>query len=109
MAIFDVIGRAKESGEYVLGAKDTGSHACYLIYGRLKPGEQGREFRPGAGHEELVLLTQGELKLHGCRSGALVAGQALHLVGDEACRADNNGPLDAIYIIAGGHAGDGHP
>ncbi len=34
---------AKNKGEYVFGAEDTGSHACYMIYGILKAGEKGRE------------------------------------------------------------------
>ena len=43
MKTYDVFGTTGESGEYVLGARETGSHACYLIYGVLKPGEKGRE------------------------------------------------------------------
>ncbi len=36
----DLRGRAeKGDGEYVFGAADTDSHACYMIYGILKPGE----------------------------------------------------------------------
>jgi hypothetical protein len=108
MAIFDVFGRVRESGEYILGSRDTGSHACYLIYGRIKPGEQDRLFNPGAGHEELILLMQGELRLRGARAGTLAAGQALRLVGDVTCRVDNGGSVEAVYVIAGGHAGDGH-
>ena len=40
-------------GEHVLGLKDLGTHACYLIYGELAPGEAGRKVCPGAGHEEI--------------------------------------------------------
>jgi len=30
----------EQNGEYVFGSADTGSHACYMIYGRLMPGEK---------------------------------------------------------------------
>ena len=49
---------AKNKGEYVLGAEDTGSHACYVIYGILKAGEKGREVKPGKGHEEIITSFQ---------------------------------------------------
>jgi len=49
MKPFDVTNKVGESGEYVLGSRDTGSHACYLIYGVLKPGEKGREFEARRG------------------------------------------------------------
>ena len=38
MKIFDVRTQVDDSGEYILGVEDTGSHACYLIYGTMKPG-----------------------------------------------------------------------
>jgi uncharacterized cupin superfamily protein len=108
MQVYDVAGKVSGSGEYILGADATGSHACYLIYGVLKPGEQGRELRPGRGHEEMVLCVAGELRLSGGFSGVLRQGQAIHLRGEETCMAENPSKDNAIYIIAGGHAGGGH-
>lgn len=108
MESYDVAGKVAGSGEYILGADATGSHACYLVYGVLAAGEAGRELRPGQGHEEMVLCVRGELRLTGARAGTLAAGQAVHLRGDEACLAANPGTVDAVYVIAGGHAGDSH-
>jgi len=38
MKIFEVKNNAIDSkrGEFLLGARETGSHACYMIYGVLK-------------------------------------------------------------------------
>jgi len=108
MQVYDVAGKVAGSGEYILGADATGSHACYLIYGVLKAGEQGRELRPGNGHEEMVLCIAGELKLSGTLAGTLRQGQAMHLRGEESCTAGNPSTCDAVYVIAGGHAGGGH-
>jgi hypothetical protein len=39
MKVFELKNKTmnSESGEYGLGFQDTGSHACYMIYGFLKP------------------------------------------------------------------------
>jgi hypothetical protein len=111
MKSYDVFGKIGESGEYILGARDTGSHACYLIYGVLKPGEKGRELNPGKGHEEIVLAIAGDLQLSGHYTGMLKQGQAIHLQGAQACYAENPGTTNAIYVVSGGHSGSehGHP
>ncbi len=106
MKMFDVAGRIPGYGEHVLGYDETGSHACYLIYGVLKAGERGRELKPGRGHEELILVARGELSLRGDCTGTLRQGQAIHLKGEESCFAENRADSEAVYVIAGGH-GDG--
>lgn len=108
MNIFEVASKVALSGEYILGAEQTGSHACYLIYGFLKAGEQGRELKPGKGHEEIVLLLRGDLSVRGHYAGPLKEGQALHLRDDENCLLDNPGDGEAFYVIAGGHSEGGH-
>ena len=108
MKIFDVTGNISGSGEYILGSRETGSHACYLIYGVLKPGEQGRELKPGRGHEEIVLVLTGELKLIGQYTGTLKEGQAIHLKGDEGVLAGNMSSAPAVYVVSGGHSDQGH-
>ena len=108
MKIFEVHKKLDGPGEYILGSKELGSHACYLIHGALGPGEQGRVFRPGAGHEEIVLALSGDLTLAGAFDGVLRQGQALHLVGEETCTAGNPSGREARYVIAGGHSGQGH-
>ena len=97
-----------EKREYVLGADDTGSHACYMIYGILEPNEKGRQLKPGAGHEEIILAMKGNIKISGYRSGILKEGLAFHIAGDNTCYLENNGDSEAVYIIAGGHAEKGH-
>jgi hypothetical protein len=107
MKPFDVVKRITNSGEYILGSRETGSHACYLIYGVLIPGEQGRELKPGHGHEELVLALSGDLTCAGHFSGTLKEGQALHLKGEETVVVGNSGQAAARYVVSGGHAGHG--
>jgi hypothetical protein len=108
MKIFSVADRVHDTGEYLLGSRTTGSHACYLIYGILQPREQGRELCPGTGHEEIVLALTGDLHLCGASEVLLRQGEAAHLRGEETCRAENRGDRPAVYVIAGGHAGHGH-
>jgi uncharacterized cupin superfamily protein len=104
MLIHEVIGNIGESGEYVLGSRETGSHACYLIYGVLKPGEKGRELKPGKGHEEIVLVLEGDLQLSGYYTGMLKQGQAIHLQGEQSCRVENPGEINVVYVVSGGHS-----
>ncbi|MEK6744444.1 MAG: hypothetical protein AABZ15_12575 [Nitrospirota bacterium] len=107
MSTFDVASKVSLSGEYILGADQTGSHGCYLIYGVLKAGEGGRELRPGKGHEEIVLVLRGDLFVRGHYAGPLKEGQALHLRDDENCLLDNPGDGESLYVIAGGHSEGG--
>ena len=108
MRNFKVSEKIEGSGEYILGSEKTGSHACYMAYGILKPGEQGRELKPGQGHEEIVFAIQGDLKLTGCHTDFLRQGQALHLQDEESVLVENPGDTPAIYVISGGHSGHGH-
>ena len=108
MKLFEVAGKVPDSGEYILGSRETGSHACYLIYGALKPGEKGRELRPGHGHEEIVLALIGDLRLTGHHTGTLKQGRALYLRGEESVFVENTGNWQALYVIAGGHSSHGH-
>jgi len=106
MKIFEVKNKAihSEKGEFLLGFRETGSHACYLIYGVLKPKEKARLVKPGPGHEEIVLAMKGDLEVKGYYSGRLREGFAFHLDGEQECFLENPGESDAAYIIAGGHS-----
>lgn len=106
MTIYDLQVLAHEQqGEYVLGAEDLGTHACYLIFGYLGPGEKGRLLKPGKGHEEIVCLVRGEVSLrNGSRIYALRQGQAFHFIGESSYVMDNHGDENAVYVIAGGHS-----
>ncbi|MCC6345823.1 MAG: hypothetical protein IT388_01400 [Nitrospirales bacterium] len=110
MKIFEMKERARgvEGGEAIVGSRETGSHACYMLYGILKPGERERVVRPGKGHEEILIAVKGDLEVTGMFSGVLREGSAFHFAGEDACYLENKGPQEAVYIIAGGHAGEGH-
>jgi redox-sensitive bicupin YhaK (pirin superfamily) len=107
---FSVARLAREAGgEHVLGVKELHTHACYLIYGELAPGEQGRPVKPGSGHEEILVAVSGDLELNGAAiSGTLPQGEAVHLREEESCTLSNPGSSPAIYILAGGHSGKPH-
>lgn len=106
--IYDLAGRApREGGETVLGLKDLGTHACYMIYGIVQAGEPPRIFKPGEGHEEIICVAAGALTLTGPEGQLqLQAGQAVYLTGEETWEAVNQGPMPALYVASGGH-GDG--
>jgi len=108
MKIFDLKSRLKDAEEVILGYEDTGSHACYLIYGVMAPKEKGRKLNPGTGHEELVLILKGQVSLSGDMEGTVGEGQAIHLVGQQLCYMDNATDEEVIYVIAGGHSEGGH-
>lgn len=110
MKIFELKNNAlsSENGEHILGFQDTGSHACYLIYGVLKPGEKGRVVKPGKGHEEIVLAAKGDIEVTGHYSAILKEGAAFHIAGNNECLLENKGASEALYIIAGGHSEGGH-
>jgi hypothetical protein len=111
MKIFEVKKRAlsSEKGEFLLGFRETGSHACYMIYGVLKPEEKARRVKPGPGHEEIVLAMKGDLEVTGYDAGSLKEGSAFLIKGEEECILENRSESDAIYIIAGGHSeAEGH-
>jgi len=99
---------SENKGEYVFGAEDSGSHACYMIYGVLKPGEKERMIRPGKGHEEILAAVKGSLTVTGQYSVALEEGHAFHIEGEQTCFLENIGDSEAVYIVAGGHSGHGN-
>ena len=106
------------TGEFIVGAEQTGSHACYLIYGTMTPREKERELRAGKGHEEIFLAVNGDFSVtcHASSNapgvtGHVMEGQAFHLKGDETYRLENITDYPAIYVMAGGHSehgGHGH-
>jgi hypothetical protein len=108
MRVFDVKDEVGESGEYILGLEQTGSHACYLIYGTMQPDEKGRELKPGKGHEELFLAVKGDFIVAGHQKGIAREGQAIHLKGEDTCWLENAADSVAMYIVSGGHSDGGH-
>jgi hypothetical protein len=96
------------SGEFVFGLEHTGSHACYMIYGVLKPGEAQRLIKPGKGHEEMVLSIKGDLQVSGQFNGRLKEGHAFHIAEEDSVYLHNKEQESAFYVIAGGHSQSGH-
>ncbi|MHB8881244.1 MAG: cupin domain-containing protein [Thermodesulfovibrionales bacterium] len=95
----------KKGGEAILGSEQLHTHACYLVYGTLGPGEKGRKVSPGKGHEEIFCLVAGLVEM--TRAGQrlrFVPGQAFHLRGEESWSMDNAGETEAVYVLAGGHS-----
>jgi hypothetical protein len=110
MRIFELKQKAltSENREHILGFQDTGSHACYMIYGLMKPHEKGRVINPGKGHEEIVLAIKGALHITGYYTICLKEGYAFHIKGDHECFLENKDESDAVYVIAGGHSEKDH-
>jgi len=106
MKIFEMKSKANHSerGECLLGFREIGSHACYMIYGILRPNEKARVVKPGPGHEEIVLAMKGDLVVTGHYSGFLKEGSAFHIEGERESFLENRGKSEAVYIIAGGHS-----
>lgn len=102
---YDLEGRVhREGGETILGLKDLGTHACYLIYGVLDPGGPGRVLKPGDGHEEIILAMSGAIRLEGPDGETVLRpGQAVYLRGEETWEAFCEGDMEARYVAAGGH------
>lgn len=107
MRAFDIRAKAGK-GESVLGMDDLHTHACYMIYGALAPGEKGRLIKPGHGHEEIVLAAKGDFEVTGKFGGTLKEGNAFHITGDAECFLENKTNAEAAYVIAGGHSEGGH-
>jgi mannose-6-phosphate isomerase-like protein (cupin superfamily) len=110
MKTFDVKALSVgERGEYVLGMKDLGTHACYMIYGTLGPGEGGRQVKPGLGHEEILCVVVGRLLIHG-PDGVfeLKNGHAVHVRENQSFEVSNPDREPAVYVMAGGHGTPHH-
>lgn len=106
MKSFDLAGLAADGGgEYVLGAKDLHSEACYLIYGALDPGESGRLVQPGPGYEEILCAVTGPLLMQSFRGEELLEkGHALHVPEDQSFSIANPSDFPVVYILAGGRS-----
>lgn len=96
------------SGEIIIGSELTGSHACYMIYGVMKPEEKERLIKPGKGHEEIVLILKGKVRVSGEWEGFLSQGDVCHIKGEETLYFENITNSPVLYIIAGGHSEEGH-
>ena len=105
MKIFDLQGLSEKSeGEYVLGLKDLNTHAVYIVYGFLEPGETGRKVLPGTGHEEILCITKGSVNVKTpVKSFTLKTGEAVHVREEDEWTLENPGDETVFYVLAGGH------
>ena len=98
-----------EGGECVLGMKDLHTHACYMIYGILQPGESDRLARPGEGHEEILCAVTGSLIMHTKKGEVpLEMYHAVHIKEDESFNISNPSDTPVVYIMSGGHSKPHH-
>jgi hypothetical protein len=102
--LFDLERRASATGgEYVLGAKDLHSNACYLTYGILKGGEGDRLVKAGKGYEEILCAVSGPLVMHTINGKVtLPQGHAVHVNEDASFLISNPSSEPVIYVTAGG-------
>ncbi len=108
MKILKIPNILNQNDEFIIGFELTGSHACYMIYGVMKAKEKQRLIKPGRGHEEIVLILKGKVKVTGDWEGILNEGEAFHIVEEESCYFENIADAETVYIIAGGHSEKGH-
>lgn len=110
MKTFDVEKLANDQGgEYVLGMKDLHTHACYMVYGVLKPHEGDRLVKPGEGHEEILVPVTGPVHVLAEKGDyVLEQGNAVHIKEDESFFIANNTDKMVIYVLAGGHCSEHH-
>jgi len=91
-------------GEYIVGADQTHSHACYLLYGILNPAED-RTISPGRGHEEIFCCLEGSIVVNmDGEQNEVQKGQCFHLNGEDSVDVSNEGQGIVIYVLAGGHS-----
>jgi len=50
----------------------------------------------------MVLVVKGEVTLTGKCTGTIKPGQAIHLVGEASCFAENRTATEVVYVIAAG-------
>ncbi len=110
MKIFEIEKLASDQGgEYVLGMKDLHTHACYMVYGVLNPGEIDRLVKPGDGHEEILVPVTGPVHVTAPKADYILEkGNAVHVKGDESFFISNKTDQQIIYVLAGGHSSDHH-
>ncbi len=95
-------------GEYIVGAEQTHSHTCYLLYGVLKP-EEKRTLSPGHGHEEIFCCLEGVIQVAGDgQENKVKKGQCFHMKGEDSFDISNPGENVVLYVLAGGHSGETH-
>ncbi len=100
-----VLSQNDDSREYCLGCDDLDTHAVYILYGRLSPNESKREVTPLEGHEAILYLIKGEIKVTSKDTDFTISdGEAFHIKDYESVILGNLSEKESIYIMAGGNS-----
>jgi len=103
------LAKNEDKKEYVLGLKDLQTHAVYMIYGVLEPGEKDRKLHPGKGHEEILCIIKGHMELSSQNKTRTISiGEAMYLKEDDIYYIENKSDKTSHYILAGGHNIEDH-
>ncbi|MFQ5735298.1 MAG: cupin domain-containing protein [Thermodesulfobacteriota bacterium] len=90
------------SGEYRLGPEEAATDSVYILYGRLRPGETNHKTSLPEGHEEIICVVKGTLRVTCCkRTFDVSAGEAFN-PRTSTISLDNAGEGEAIFISARG-------
>lgn len=91
--------------QYCLGCDDLDTQAVYILYGRLSPNESNREVGPLEGHEAILYLIKGEIKVtRGGVDFTISDGEAFHIKDTESVILGNLSEKESTYIMAGGNS-----
>ncbi len=100
------LAESNANGEYCLGTQETGTGSVYILYGRLRPGETSHKMALPEGHEEIICVVKGRIRVNcGKRSFNVETGEAFNPGISSQLSLDNVGDGEAIYISARGCAG----
>ncbi|MBI5586855.1 MAG: hypothetical protein HY889_00635 [Deltaproteobacteria bacterium] len=90
------------TSEFRLGPENSSAASVYLVYGKIRPGEAARKVACAAGHEEIICVVKGALKVkHGRSSFSVTAGEAFHAKEADTLYLENTGIDEAVYLAAG--------
>ena len=91
--------------EYFYGAKiNKAIKDVYLGLGYLEPNEKNRKEGPSKGHEELLFILDGQIKMKfKDKEVILNEGEIIHLPEKTNVKLENLTDKKIFFIIAGGH------
>jgi len=108
MKIFKLpkLADAAADGSFCLGKGELGTDAVYMLYTRLRHGEEPKKISPAAGAEEIIFVIKGNIRVRCAKTDFFVGpGEAFHSKEAASFHIENIGSDDAIFISAGGLGG----
>ena len=96
---------ASKNKEFFYGAKlNKAIQDVYLGSCFLEPGESKRKVGPGKGHEEILFLTEGKIKISVKNDDVVLnAGEVYFIPDGSKALLENLTENRCYFIIAGGH------